>query len=108
LRRGVWSIRAHHFISLIHLDTLALNELEISQARNDVLSHTELDAHSVFGSFLDGERLLGKLLQLTGLAEIQNDIVTTFDFKGELQNVDLTNEPILSVTAGDRPKQLES
>lgn len=89
LRWAVWKVGSHHDISLINLDALALDELEISQAGDDLVSDGELDAHAVFGSLLDGEWLLLEFVDGSGLAEIQDNVLTAWDFEGELQNVGL-------------------
>lgn len=76
--RLAWAERADHLLSLLAY-AVPLHDLEVLQAGQDLVLDLELDLHTILSAFLDCERRRFKVLQLAGMAEVDDDVRTTFD-----------------------------
>lgn len=81
---GVGGIASHHFVPLVHLDALPLDELEVAKSRDKLVLHAEPDPHAVYSILLDCEWVLLELLNGIWLVEINDYILPTLDLQSQL------------------------
>lgn len=79
----------HHFVALVDLDAFPLDQLQVTQTRDDFMLHPKLDLHVVRASFFDNEGFLFQDFNSTGSAEINNNIRTSLDKERELKDNNL-------------------
>lgn len=79
----------HHFIALVDFDAFPLDQLQVTQTRDDFMLHPKLDLHVVRATFFDNERFLSQGFNSTGSAEINNNTRTPFDKERELKDNNL-------------------
>ena len=77
---GVGCEAANHFLVLVHFDALALDLLDVLQARKNLTVDSEDDLHLVGAAFLDGEWVLAQGLDRARLGEVDDDRGSAYDF----------------------------
>ncbi len=80
----------NHFLLLTNRHTLALDSLNVLQARENVVLHLEFGRQMELGALLDLERILLEALDGTVLGEIDPDVRTTSRCEGESENDAIT------------------
>lgn len=79
----------HHFIALVDLEAFPLDQLQVTQTRDDFMLHPKLDLYVVRATFFDNEGVIFQGVNSTASAEIHNNIRTVFDKERELKDNDL-------------------
>lgn len=86
---GIRCIAPQHLLPLVRSDTLAFDQLQIAETVDKFVLNSELDLHTIFCAFFDGERLRLEILKSSWLGEIDNNIIAAGNFKSKLENDNL-------------------
>lgn len=92
VKRGllrVGRIASHHLIGLVDGHTHSLDDVEVSEAGDNLVLHSELDSQPVFRTPLDDEWSLRQLFDSTGGVEVDDDGSSIGDEEGKFEDDDL-------------------
>jgi len=96
LGMSVRSIASHHLLALINPNALSLDQLQVSETRDQLVLNAELDLHGETRALLDDEWLRTKIREGILLAEIDDNSWTTLNLKSEFENDSLCSTTMFS------------
>jgi hypothetical protein len=80
---GVGSIAAEHFLVLANTDTLALDDLDVLEATEDIVVDLEDNLDVELGTLLDGEGLVLEAVHSTGGRQLDHDVGAAIGDQGQ-------------------------